>query len=84
MLHIFEIFIEPGTDIEAILSDETKRETHAQMMTVDQAIKVGLKGIAADGPERAVIAVNARDGRWIQRVLEASAVVASFRVMESD
>jgi hypothetical protein len=86
MLHLFEVFVAPGADPNALISENTKKETHAQIMTADEAAKVGFGGIKVDpsGPVVRFIAVNARDSRWIQRALEDNDAVGSFRVHEID
>jgi hypothetical protein len=86
MLSVFEVFLAPGANAERLLTEETTRETNAQVMTVDDARKVGFGGIPDDpeGRDRRLIAVHARDARWIQRALEANDAVASFRVHEVD
>jgi hypothetical protein len=86
MLSVFEVFLAPGASADRLLTEETKRETSAQIMTIDDAKKVGFGGIPDDpeGRERRLIAVAARDARWIQRALEANDAVASFRIHEVD
>jgi hypothetical protein len=82
MLVVFEVYLAPGADPEALLSAETLRETQAQIMTADDAAKVGFTGMSPppDGQASRLIAVASKDQRWIQRALEQSDAVASFRV----
>ena len=84
MMHVFEVYLAPGFDPETLLSDEIRRETQAQVMTTDEARKVGFGGLPTPPADREVrlIAVAQRDARWIHKVLEASAEVTSYRVHE--
>lgn len=82
MLVVFEVYFAPGSDPDSLLTEETQRETQAQLMTPEDAAKVGFTGMTAapDGLESRLIAVASKDQRWIQRVLEASDAVARFKV----
>ena len=82
MLVVFEVYFAPGSDPDSVLTEETLRETQAQVMTPEDAAKVGFSGLAPaeDGVETRLIAVASKDQRWIQRALEASDAVARFRV----
>ena len=84
MLTVFEVYLAPGADPEALLGEETRRETQAQVMTLDEALAVGFSGVEKDpaGLEIRLIAVNSRDKSWIHRVLETSEGVARFKVHE--
>ncbi len=86
MLAVFEVYVAPGSDPDQLITAETKRETNAQIMTLDEARKVGFSGLEtlADAGEVRLIAVHARDARWIQRALEGNEAVAQFRVHEVD
>lgn len=86
MLAVFEVYVAPGSDPEKLITPETQRETHAQVMTLEDARKVGFAGLepAPHGGEVRLIAVAARDARWIQRALEGNEGVAQFRVHEVD
>jgi len=87
MMVIFEVFLAPGADIGGLLSEEQQRETQAQIMTLDEAQKVGFKGFsepADKDKEVRLIAVSKRDAPWIHRSLESSDAVASFRVHDVD
>ena len=86
MLHLFEVHVAPGSDPGELISEETKEETNAQVMTADEAAKVGFAGIPAPAGDVEVrfIAVRARDSRWIQRALEANNAVARFKIHEID
>jgi hypothetical protein len=83
MLHVFVATIAPGRDPDNLLTAETQQETQAQVMTPDEAAAVGFKGIVVpEGHEVRVIAVAARDARWIHRALEANPGVTSYKVSE--
>lgn len=86
MRHVFEVFVAPGYDPDALLGEETLAETQAQVMTLDEAAAVGFSGIQADpkGREVRLIAVAQRDSQWVQRKLEANEAVTSFKVHEVD
>jgi hypothetical protein len=84
MLTVFEVYLAPGSDPDSLLGEETRRETQAQLMTVDEALAVGFSGVQKDpgGLEIRLIAVNSRDKSWIHRVLETNEAVARFKVHE--
>lgn len=86
MLAVFEVYLVPGSDAAELLSEETKRSTSAQIMTLDEAKKVGFSGLPAPPPGKDVrlIAVARRDAPWIHRALETSEIVGGFRVHEVD
>ena len=85
MMVVFEVFVAPGADPNTLLSEETKRETMAQVMTLDEARKVGFSGLP-ESPGKVVrlIAVAKRDAPWIHRALETNDAVGTFRVHEVD
>jgi hypothetical protein len=86
MLAVFEVYLAPGSDASDILSAETIRSTQAQVMTLDEAKKVGFAGLPAPPPGKDVrlIAVAKRDAPWIHRALETSEAVGGFRMHEVD
>ena len=86
MLVLFEVILAPGADPEALFSDETKRDTHAQIMTLDEASKVGFAGLKPDaqGRETRYVAVNRRDAPRIHRTLETHESVGAFLMHEVD
>ena len=49
MMVVFEVYVAPGADPASILSAETARETKAQVMTMDEAKKVGFSGLPDPG-----------------------------------
>ena len=83
MLNVFIVTIAPGHDPDKLLSDETTAETMAQVMTPEEAVAVGFSGLPdkVDGALR-IVAVAARDARWIHRALDANPAVTSYRVKE--
>lgn len=83
-LTVFEVHLAPGSAVDDLLSAEVKKETNAQVMTIAEAKKVGFSGLPDLGPNVRLIAVANRDAGWIQKVLEASNVVAGFRVHHVD
>ncbi len=84
MMHIFECHLAAGSDPDTLLSEETLRETAAQVMTPDEARAVGFTRIAdpKDGGAVRLVAVAARDTQWIHRVMERSPIVTSYKVHE--
>lgn len=84
MLTVFEVHIVPGSDTSQLLSDEIKRDTKAQVMTIAEAKAVGFGGLPDLGPDVRLIAVAARDAQWIQRALERSDVVGGFKIHHVD
>lgn len=86
MLNVFIVTLAPGHDPDEILSEETKRETMAQVMSPAEAAAVGFAGIPAPpaGHEQVLIAVNARDARWLHRSLESHPAVTSYTMREVD
>lgn len=84
MMVVFEVHLAPGADPSTLLTEETKRDTGAQVMTPDDARKVGFAGLPdpPPGTEVRLIAVAKRDQSRIQRVLEATDAAAGFRMHE--
>lgn len=84
MMHIFECHLVAGSDPSTLLSEETLRETQAQVMTPDEARAVGFGRFseAKDGGEVRLVAVAMRDAQWIHRVMERSPIVTSYKVHE--
>jgi len=83
---VFEVFLAPGARVSSLLSDEIKRDTKAQVMTLDEARKVGFSGLPdpPGGTEVRLIAVARRDAPWVHRALETNEAVGSFRMHEVD
>ncbi|APR83117.1 Hypothetical protein A7982_08466 [Minicystis rosea] len=84
MMVVFEVYLAPGADPSQLLSAETLRETGAQVMTIDDARKVGFSGLPDPpaGTEVRLIAVAKRDAPWIHRAMETNDAAATFRVHE--
>jgi hypothetical protein len=86
-LVMFECFLAPGSSGEDILTEQTIRDTHAQVLTDTDAEKVGFGGLPENttGAERRLIVCrNGSDSRRIHQALEACPQVAAFRVHEVD
>lgn len=82
---MFEVFVAPGADPSQILREETCRETQAQIMTLADAQKLGLRGVPdPGGKEVRLVLVKRQYLNWIHRSLEMSDAVAIFRVHELD
>jgi len=84
MLIVFEVHLHESADPEKLLSPEVLKETQAQIMTTEEAKKVGFGGIPNLGPNVRLIAVAKRDSSWIYRTLETSNEVATFKMHEVD
>jgi hypothetical protein len=86
MLAVFEVYLAPGADASELLSAETIKSTHAQIMTHGEARKVGFGGLPEPPPGKEVrfIAVARRDAPWIHRALETSEAAGGFKVHEVD
>jgi hypothetical protein len=83
MLIVFEVHVAPGSDPGTLLTEEAMRDTKAQVMTVEEARKVGFQGVPDPGThEVRFIAVARPDARWIQRALESNDGVAGFKMHE--
>lgn len=84
MMVVFEVYLAPGADPADLLSKETQRETQAQVMTLEEAKKVGFGGLPEPPPGTQVrlIAVAKRDAPWIHRALETTDAAGTFRVHE--
>ena len=81
-MHLFEVFLTPGSSGENLLTPNVHEETGAQVMTVEQAAFVGLEGIPDDpqGRARRLIACQASDQRLIASRLDAHAEVAAYKL----
>ena len=86
MMVVFEVHVAPGADPKTLLTAETQRETQAQVMTLDEAKKVGFGGLPAPPADHEVrfIAVAKRDASWVHRALEGNEAVANFRMFDVD
>jgi hypothetical protein len=85
MMVVFEVVLAPEANPDELISEDIKRDTGAQIMTLDDARKVGFSGLPeSPGKEVRLIAVRKRDAPWIHRTLETSEAVSGFRVHEVD
>jgi hypothetical protein len=83
MLVVFEIYVRPGFDPDELLSEETRAETEARVLTREEAEQLGLRGLPEPSAERGevrYVPVNANHRRWIERALDASPHVNAFDV----
>jgi hypothetical protein len=80
---LIELHLAPGKRTFE-LSEEILRETQAQVMTHEQAVKVGFEGLPAPPADTVVfyVAVAPRDARWILNALEADPSVGRFQMHE--
>jgi hypothetical protein len=84
-MHVmFECFLAPGALGQALISDETLRDTQAQVMTAEEAVAVGFSGLPEDpaGRQRRFIVCTQTDARRIEKQLEMNNEVAAFRMHE--
>jgi hypothetical protein len=84
-MHVmFEVYLTPGSFGQNLLTEETKADTQAQIMTKAEAEAVGFAGIPDDpqGRERRFIVCAQKDARRIQNALNASAEVAAYDAHE--
>lgn len=80
---LFEVTLFGDVNINDLLTEETKQDTGAQIMTEEQAASVILAaGVPESGRVRAFIVCNRSDVRRIQNALEAHEGVAGFQVYE--
>jgi len=82
-MHVaFVIQMARGTDRESLLSEETKRETQAVVMSLEDAAQMGFSASGVEalpGQEVAIIVVAKRDAPWVHRAIESSPVVSGFK-----
>ena len=79
---MFEVVLAPDAEDARLLSEETRGDTGAQVLTPDEAASAGFLDIPEGEPgrERRLIIVEKRDERRIQNALEANPEVAGFRI----
>ena len=84
MMVVFEVHLAPDAGPVELLSQETLQETQAQVMTLDEARKVGFGGLPAPpaGVDVRLIAVAKRDAGWVQKRLDANDAVGGYKVHE--
>ena len=83
---LFELYLAPGHHGEGLITQETLDDTQAQVMTREQAEKVGFSGLPAgpEGIKQLWIVVGKIDERRIMNHLEASPQVAKFTIHAVD
>ncbi|MDI1431744.1 MULTISPECIES: hypothetical protein [Polyangium] len=85
-MHVaFVVHMVKGADADTLLSEETKRDTQAVVMSLDDAGKMGFStsGITAKpGQEVNIIIVARRDAPWVRRQIEAHDHVAGFHEVD--
>lgn len=86
MLVLFEVYVASGTEHEDLLSQEVLDATAAQVMTPDEASKLGFQGLEsiAVPPNMALrlVIVAAKDKTFISSRLEANPTVGNYRAHE--
>lgn len=80
---VFEVHITPGSGDQDLLSDEIRQETHAQVMTVEEATAIGFDGLP-DDPNLRLIAVTREHVKWIEKALERAPNVRAYQPHEID
>lgn len=85
-MHVaFVVHVVQGVDPEELLSDETKKETQAVVMSLEDAAKMGFSSSGVQvkpGQEVCLIIVARRDAPWISRSLEQHEKVAGFQQVD--
>lgn len=86
MLTVFEVVVTPGENPSEILSASVVEQTMAQVMTPEDALKLGFHGLRPDpkGRQVRIVAVARRDARWVARELDNSTAVAGYTPHEVD
>ena len=86
MMVLFEVHLAPGVDGKTSLPDETIQETSAQLMTYEEVINVGFRGLDQPSPGENFIwiAVAKRDAPWIHRSLETNENIINFLMLDMD
>jgi len=85
-MHVaFVVHTVQGTDPDSLISEETRRDSQAVTMSLEDAGKMGFStsGITAKaGLEVNLIIVAKRDSEWIRRQLENHEKVGGFYVVD--
>ncbi|MDI1443355.1 hypothetical protein [Polyangium sp. 6x1] len=85
-MHVaFVVHMVKGAGADTLLSDETKRETQAVVMSLEDAGKMGFStsGITTKpGQEVNIVIVAKRDAPWVRRQVEAHEQVAGFHEVD--
>ena len=82
LMVVFEVFIAPGANAAALTGLEAVRSTNAQILTLDEARKVGFAGLPESAPGTVVVLIAVAKGgeRQIFQALDTSEVVSAFRM----
>ncbi len=85
MLVIFEVYLASEDQASTILSPETLESTKAQILTPDEATKIGVQGVPKETthPLRLLVAA-AKDMNFLSSQLEGNLGVVGFRVHQID
>ena len=86
-MHVaFVVHVVKGVDPEDLLSEETKRETQAVVMSMEDATKMGFPADVSvkPGQEVCIIIVSRNDAPWISRSLEQHEKDAGFKQSDID
>ncbi len=85
-MHVaFVVHVVQGTDLDGLLTEETKRDTQAVVMSLEDAAKMGFatSGVQVQpGHEAALIVVAQRDAARISRTLEGIGAVSGFQQVD--
>ncbi len=83
-MKLFEVFLSPGANASALLTEEAIQASGAQIFSEQEAELVGLEGIPDNpsGETRVFIACGNGDERFVATRLEAAAGVARYRLHE--
>ncbi|HVK63558.1 MAG TPA: hypothetical protein VM694_03745 [Polyangium sp.] len=85
-MHVaFVVHMVKGADAETLISEETKRDSQAVVMSLEDAGKMGFStsGITPKpGQEVNIIIVAKRDAPWVRRQVEAHDHVAGFHEVD--
>ncbi len=81
---LFEVYLEPGSFGQGILSDETRNDTGAQVMSDSDAATAGFDGLPGNetGSDRCWIACRNGDAGRIMNALNMSGSVSQFKPHE--
>lgn len=86
LMHVaFVVHVVKGVDPEELLSAETKKETQAVVMSLEDAGKMGFSASGVQvkpGMEACLIVVARRDAPWIARSLEQHDKVGGFQQID--
>lgn len=86
MLVVFAAYMARGHGDDELISQEMLEHSKAQVMSLDQAQKLGFQGIPdhPSGGSVKVIVARKQDVSWIQRRLDSHPWVQQFEMAEVD